>query len=235
MTGTLLLPKLAWRHGPLTKYVHDAVSEAFSVSNLPIIRFGDIQCVSSNCFAELDVTVYYFSNPNHPSTKRQYRLLWKTKSVVGSFVGVICGKGTNIYEGKLGWPFGTYFFYVYFCGPNSITDTGIGHLIEHMDEQSLKNGFISTYRSTVFVRRTDDYRLELSIPVNEQSANLSGRWWSSSRQKHHRVRFRRSGTFVCLLSWGHTWNTGYKSSYEGEIRGWVCSNCQMLVPRAKAI
>lgn len=71
--------------------------------------------------------------------------------------------------------FGTYFFYVYFCGPNSITDTGIGHLIKHMGEQSLKNGFISTYRSTVFVRRTDDYRLELSIPVNEQSTNLSVR------------------------------------------------------------
>lgn len=41
--------------------------------------------------------------------------------------------------------------------------------------KSLKYGFLSTYRYTVFVRRAATYRWELSMPIRENSMNLSVR------------------------------------------------------------
>lgn len=49
------------------KHVCDVVSKALSVSNLPNIRFGDIQCVGNNGPTSPDVTVYYFRNANSPT------------------------------------------------------------------------------------------------------------------------------------------------------------------------
>lgn len=49
------------------KHACDAVSKALSVSNLPNIRFGDIQCVHNDGPTLPDVTVYYFSNSDSPT------------------------------------------------------------------------------------------------------------------------------------------------------------------------
>ncbi|KAH1493479.1 hypothetical protein LV164_005532 [Aspergillus fumigatus] len=48
-----------------------------------------------------------------------------------------------------------------------------GQLISYMRNNRLKYGFLSTYRSTVFVRRTGDFRFELSLPIDEQATNPS--------------------------------------------------------------
>jgi hypothetical protein len=49
----------------------------------------------------------------------------------------------------------------------------LGQLVSYMRTNRLKYGFLSTYRSTVFVRRTDDFRFELSLPIDEQATNPS--------------------------------------------------------------
>lgn len=47
--------------------VCNVVIKALSVSDLPNIRFGDIQCVGNNGPTSPDVTVYYFPNVDSPS------------------------------------------------------------------------------------------------------------------------------------------------------------------------
>ena len=42
-----------------------------------------------------------------------------------------------------------------------------------MRSNYLKFGFLSTYKSTVFVRRTDMYLFEVSLPISEQATNPS--------------------------------------------------------------
>ena len=42
-----------------------------------------------------------------------------------------------------------------------------------MREDSLKYGFLSTYKSTVFVKHSDKYRFELSLPIDEGAVNPS--------------------------------------------------------------
>jgi hypothetical protein len=49
----------------------------------------------------------------------------------------------------------------------------LGQLVSYMRTNRLKYGFLSTYRSTVFVRRTGDFRFELSLPIDEQATNPS--------------------------------------------------------------
>lgn len=49
----------------------------------------------------------------------------------------------------------------------------LGQLVSYMRNNRLKYGFLSTYRSTVFVRRTGDFRFELSLPIDEQATNPS--------------------------------------------------------------
>jgi hypothetical protein len=48
-----------------------------------------------------------------------------------------------------------------------------GQLVSYMRTNELKYGFLSTYRSTVFVRRTSDFRFELSLPIDEKATNPS--------------------------------------------------------------
>lgn len=49
----------------------------------------------------------------------------------------------------------------------------LGQLVSYMRANRLKYGFLSTYRSTVFVRRTGDFRFELSLPIDEQATRPS--------------------------------------------------------------
>lgn len=49
----------------------------------------------------------------------------------------------------------------------------IDQLVSYMRAASLKYGFLSTYKTTVFVRRIDKYRFGLSPPLDESSVNPS--------------------------------------------------------------
>ncbi|EAW17525.1 uncharacterized protein NFIA_074450 [Aspergillus fischeri NRRL 181] len=49
----------------------------------------------------------------------------------------------------------------------------LGQLVSYVRTNRLKYGFLSTYRSTVFVRRTGDFRFELSLPIAEQATKPS--------------------------------------------------------------
>ena len=42
-----------------------------------------------------------------------------------------------------------------------------------MRQHELKYAALSTYRTTVFIKRTGDYRFELSMPVDEKATNPS--------------------------------------------------------------
>lgn len=42
-----------------------------------------------------------------------------------------------------------------------------------MREYGLRYGFLSTYKSTIFVRRDDDFRFSLSLPVSQDATNPS--------------------------------------------------------------
>lgn len=49
----------------------------------------------------------------------------------------------------------------------------LDQLVSYMRAASLKYGFLSTYKTTVFVRRIDKYRFGLSPPLDESSVNPS--------------------------------------------------------------
>ncbi|KAJ5135307.1 uncharacterized protein N7515_004585 [Penicillium bovifimosum] len=49
----------------------------------------------------------------------------------------------------------------------------LGQLISYMRSSNLRFGFLSTYRSTVFVRRVATFRFEMSMPISEKSTNPS--------------------------------------------------------------
>lgn len=49
----------------------------------------------------------------------------------------------------------------------------LGQLVSYMRAASLKYGFLSTYKTTVFVGRTDKYRFELSPPLDESSESVN--------------------------------------------------------------
>jgi hypothetical protein len=54
-----------------------------------------------------------------------------------------------------------------------MNDHVLGQLVSYMRAYSLKYGFLSTYRYTVFVRRSDKYRFDLSQPLNERVTSPS--------------------------------------------------------------
>lgn len=54
-----------------------------------------------------------------------------------------------------------------------MTDHVLGQVVSHMRANSLKYGFLSTYRYTVFVRRSDKYQFDLSLPLDERATSPS--------------------------------------------------------------
>ena len=54
-----------------------------------------------------------------------------------------------------------------------MTYCALGQLVSYMRKNSLKYGFLSTYKSTVFVKHSDKYRFELSLPIDEGAVNPS--------------------------------------------------------------
>jgi len=48
-----------------------------------------------------------------------------------------------------------------------------GQLVKYMRSSKLKFGFMSTYESTVFIRRTAPYRFEMLLPIGKDASNPS--------------------------------------------------------------
>ncbi|RHZ67506.1 uncharacterized protein CDV56_107262 [Aspergillus thermomutatus] len=49
----------------------------------------------------------------------------------------------------------------------------IGQLVKYMRSSNLKFGFLSTYKSTVFIRRMGPCRFEISLPIGEGAASTA--------------------------------------------------------------
>lgn len=47
-----------------------------------------------------------------------------------------------------------------------ISDNAVGQLVGYMRMLKLRFGFLTTYKTTVFVRRMSDFRFEISDPIN---------------------------------------------------------------------
>lgn len=54
-----------------------------------------------------------------------------------------------------------------------MTEHNIGQVVSYMRHNELKYGFLSTYNTTVFVKRVADYRFELSQPIDKYASNPS--------------------------------------------------------------
>lgn len=80
-------------------------------------------------------------------------------------------------------------------------------LVEYMHVHKRKYGFLSTYEWNVFIRHTDDFRFEMSLPVHEKSTNpslrqcfLSFAYWAA-----HNGQYTASRDF----SLEKVWQFGY--------------------------
>lgn len=73
----------------------------------------------------------------------------------------------------------TRFYPISVCATSAplftITDIFVGQLVAQMRHFKLRFGFLSTYRGTVFVKRTADYAFHVSRPIGDQDTNLSVR------------------------------------------------------------
>ncbi|KAH1290382.1 hypothetical protein KXX30_006098 [Aspergillus fumigatus] len=133
--------------GRFNKYVCDPVAKVLSVTEHAHLTFGDFQAaVHTQCSDVPDVVV--LSVPK--------------LDVIA--VGELKPVWTVLLEE-----------YPVNEGPANIVpmQPHFGQLVSYMRNNRLKYGFLSTYRSTVFVRRTDDFRFELSLPIDEQATNPS--------------------------------------------------------------
>lgn len=57
----------------------------------------------------------------------------------------------------------------------TVTDISTGQLVAQMREFGLRYGFLSTYKGTMFVKRTADFAFSVSRPIRDQDTNLSVR------------------------------------------------------------
>ncbi|GFF26314.1 hypothetical protein IFM58399_01370 [Aspergillus lentulus] len=133
--------------GRFNKHVCDPVAKVLSVTEHAHLTFGDFQAaVHTQCSDVPDVVV--LSAPR---------------------LNVITVGGLK--------PFWTVLLedYPVNRGPARIApmQPHFGQLVSYMRTNELKYGFLSTYRSTVFVRRTSDFRFELSLPIDEKATNPS--------------------------------------------------------------
>ncbi|PGG96352.1 hypothetical protein AJ79_09625 [Helicocarpus griseus UAMH5409] len=140
--------------GRIQKNLCDPVAKALSVTDFSFIRFGDIQTVERSSGLSDIVTL-------------RLRNISPTESETSL---IAAGELKTFWTLKLGqFPVNSELFYRRNLEPH------IGQLISYMRVNYLKYGFLSTYKSTVFVRRTGDYRFELSLPIDMEATRPSVR------------------------------------------------------------
>lgn len=55
----------------------------------------------------------------------------------------------------------------------TVTYIFIGQLVSCMRYHQLRHGFLSTYKTTIFVKRVDDHCFHLSLPIDQYATNPS--------------------------------------------------------------
>ncbi|RHZ64418.1 uncharacterized protein CDV56_101264 [Aspergillus thermomutatus] len=135
--------------GRFYKHMCDAVAKVLSVTELAHLTFGDFQATARTDSRDVPDIV----------------LLTLPRSNVLA-VGVL----------KTFWTVELEKYPVNEGAANiAIMQPHFGQLVSYMRTNRLKYGFLSTYRTTVFVRRAGDFRFELSLPIDEQATRPSVR------------------------------------------------------------
>lgn len=132
----------------------DPVSEALSVTHLHDIMFGDIHSVRRTTTEIPDLVMVKLVNPEQPNRATT------TLVLVG--------------EMKTWWTLELELFPV--SSPVeelAELERPVGQVIRYMRKFNLKYGFLSTYRSTIFIRRAADYKFEISPPIDYRATGPS--------------------------------------------------------------
>ncbi|KAE8352489.1 hypothetical protein BDV28DRAFT_148951 [Aspergillus coremiiformis] len=138
--------------GRFNQNVCEAVAKALSVTELRGMRFGDIQAAVSSTDCIPGVALMSFPNADNPIPAKS------------SLVAV--GELKTFWTVRLedhpvnGAPY-----------HRVALEHPIGQVVSYMRTYSLRFGFLSTYKATVFIRRTADYRFELSKPFRYDARN----------------------------------------------------------------
>ncbi|KAJ5521665.1 hypothetical protein N7527_005780 [Penicillium freii] len=129
------------------RHVCDAVSKALSVSNL-LLQFGDMQAIRQNPLIIPDVTLAILrSDPGTLIAAGELKTWW---TVNLEEITVMSDLDMRRY-----------------------LEPFIGQAVAYMRRFNLRYSFLSTYKSTVFIKREDDFCFRLSMPISEDSTNPS--------------------------------------------------------------
>ncbi|KAJ5229439.1 hypothetical protein N7489_010147 [Penicillium chrysogenum] len=129
------------------RHVCDAVSKALSVSNLPL-QFGDMQAIRQNPLIIPGVTLAILgSNPARLIAAGVLKTWW---TVDLEEITVTSDLDVRRY-----------------------LEPFIGQAVAYMRRFKLRYSFLSTYKSTVFIKREDDFCFRLSMPISEDATNPS--------------------------------------------------------------
>ncbi|KAJ5213600.1 hypothetical protein N7449_000769 [Penicillium cf. viridicatum] len=129
------------------RHVCDAVSKALSVSNL-LLQFGDMQAIRQNPLIIPDVTLAILgSDPARLIAVGELKTWW---TVNLEEITVMSDLDVRRY-----------------------LEPFIGQAVAYMRRFNLRYSFLSTYKSTVFIKREDDFCFRLSMPISEDATNPS--------------------------------------------------------------
>ncbi|CAG8906122.1 unnamed protein product [Penicillium egyptiacum] len=127
------------------RHVCEPVSKALSVTNVPL-QFGDLQALRPNPTIVPDVTLAIFRHGTPPSA----------------------GTATLIAAGELKTWWTVDLEHHTVIDPVDVRnylEPFIGQVVAYMRKSKLRYGFLSTYMSTVFVKREADFCFHLSPPI----------------------------------------------------------------------
>ncbi|PWY84593.1 hypothetical protein BO94DRAFT_566707 [Aspergillus sclerotioniger CBS 115572] len=129
--------------GRFSKHVSDAVTKALSVTHLSGLKFGDYQALP-NREADSVPDVVMLTLPDADA--------------------VAVGKLKTYWTVNLGrYSIRRGYMDLLPLQPH------LGQLVQYMRQNGLKFGFLSTYKATVFVRRTAPFLFEITLPINEKA------------------------------------------------------------------
>ncbi|PYI10207.1 hypothetical protein BO78DRAFT_306364 [Aspergillus sclerotiicarbonarius CBS 121057] len=132
--------------GRFSKHICDAVSKALSVTHLSSLKFGDYQAFSPPREADSVPDVVMLTLPDAtPVAVGELKTYWtvniERNSIARGYMNMV--------------PLQHH----------------LGQLVHYMRHNKLKFGFLSTYKTTIFVRRTEAYRFEVTLPIDEKERN----------------------------------------------------------------
>lgn len=153
------------------RHVCDPVSKALSVTNVPL-QFGDLQALRPNPAIIPDVTLANFGHGTTPSVGTatliaagELRTWWTVDLEHHTVTDPVDVR--NYLE--------PFFWYAIQCVHmrSDFTDSHIGQVVAYMRKSKLRYGFLSTYMSTVFVKREADFCFHLSPPIRHNASSPS--------------------------------------------------------------